>query len=139
MSFEQQIEQLITATEANTAAIERLTLALNTRPPTPAAAVSGGCNGQCDHGPDEERHPPLSALPGSQTEKRVAAATDAKAPSNADRDAMRSAMINVGKVAGREKIEEIFARVGATRASDVPDERVGEVIALAEAVTQEAA
>lgn len=82
--------------------------------------------------PEASSPPPAASTPKVEEKPAEAAPAPAAAPEVALED-VRAAMIRVGREVGREKAKELIEAQGATKLTDVPAERLGELLEAARA------
>ena len=92
-----------------------------------AAAVTAASNAT------EASSPPPAAYPQADEEKPAEAEPVPAAAPEVSLEDVRAMMIRVGREVGREKAKELIEAQGATKLTDVPAERLGELLEAARA------
>lgn len=94
-----------------------------------AAAVTAAANAA----PEASSPPPAASTQKVEEKPAEAAPAPAAGPADVSLEDVRAIMIRVGREVGREKAKELIEAQGATKLTDVPAERLGELLAAARA------
>lgn len=94
-----------------------------------AAAVTAAANAA----PEASSQPPEVAPQAAEEKPAEAAPAPAAGPADVSLEDVRAIMIRVGREVGREAAKELIEKHGASKLTDVPAERLGELLEAARA------